>query len=46
MQDLTAKYSTALKDEQEFFEREVGERRLASQRARRRIGDRPLLSQA
>ena len=44
MQDLTAKYSTALKDEQEFFEREVGERKLASQRARRRIGDRPLLS--
>ena len=46
VQGLTEKYSAALKQEQDYFEREVGERKLASQRARRRIGDRPLLSQA
>ena len=41
---LTEKYSAALKQEQDFFEREIGERKLASQRARRRIGDRPMLT--
>lgn len=46
VQGLTEKYSAALKEEQDYFEREVGERKLASQRARRRIGDRPLLAQA
>ena len=41
---LTEKYSAALKSEQEFFEREIGERKLASQRARRRVNDRPMLT--
>jgi hypothetical protein len=41
---LTEKYSAALKSEQDFFEREIGERKLAAQRARRRIGDRPMLT--
>lgn len=41
---LTEKYSAALRQEQEYFERETGERRLAAQRARRRVGDRPLLA--
>ena len=41
---LTEKYTAALKQEQDFFEREIGERKLASQRARRRVGDRPMLS--
>lgn len=41
---LTEKYSAALKSEQEFFEREIGERKLAAQRARRRVGDRPMLT--
>jgi hypothetical protein len=41
---LTEKYSAALKQEQDFFEREIGERKLASQRARRRVGDRPMLT--
>jgi hypothetical protein len=43
---LTEKYSAALKQEQDFFEREIGERKLASQRARRRVGDRPMLAGA
>jgi hypothetical protein len=42
--NIGERYSASLRQEQEFFEREIGERRLASQRARRRIGDRPLLS--
>jgi len=41
---LTEKYSAALKSEQDFFEREIGERKLAAQRARRRVGDRPMLT--
>lgn len=41
---LTEKYSAALKQEQDYFEREIGERKLASQRARRRVGDRPMLT--
>ena len=43
---LTEKYSAALKQEQDYFEREIGERKLASQRARRRVGDRPMLAGA
>lgn len=42
--NLGAKYTESLKQEQQYFEREIGERRLASQRARRRVSDRPLLS--
>lgn len=41
---LAEKYATSLRQEQETFEREIGERKLASQRARRRVGDRPLLA--
>lgn len=43
---LSEKYSAALKKEQEYFDREIGERKLASQRARRRVGDRPMLAGA
>jgi hypothetical protein len=40
---LGEKYTAALQREQEYFQREIGERRSASANARRRMTDRPLL---
>ena len=41
---LFEKYAASLKQEQDVYEREIGERKLSAQRARRRVSDRPLLS--
>lgn len=41
---LIGKYTESLKKEQDVYEREIGERKLAAQRARRRTADRPLLA--
>jgi hypothetical protein len=43
---IAERYTAALQKEQEYFEREIGERRASSLRARRRMTDRPLLSGA
>lgn len=42
---LVSKYTESLNKERDVYEREIGERRLASQRARRRLGERPLLTE-
>lgn len=44
MSGLADKFTSSLKQEQDIYEREIGERKLAAQRARRRVGDRPMLS--
>ena len=44
VEGLGQQFTASLEREREFFEREIGERRAASMRARRRIGARPLLS--
>lgn len=41
---VTAQYTKTIEEEKQAFEREIGERKLASQRARRRVSDRPLLA--
>lgn len=44
IEGLSQQYTESLERERQFFEREIGARRSASMRARRRIGARPLLS--
>lgn len=44
MSGLADKFSAEVKKEQDVYEREIGERKLAAQRARRRTADRPLLA--
>jgi len=41
---ITEKYTESLGRERDVYEREIGERKLAAQRARRRVSDRPMLS--
>jgi hypothetical protein len=44
VENISQQYTESLERERQFFEREIGARRSASMRARRRIGARPLLS--